>query len=149
MGRDWRIPTPEESPAQSHCLGRAASHRNGLDRAHNPKVAGSNPAPATKKDRHQESAGQAIVGLPAQPIISAEIAADRYRVTPTVARAALNRLQEREVLVPTRVGRRRDGEWISEELFQLLDAFEYDLADASPDGSPRPAPSPTRPPRGR
>jgi len=31
------------------------------------------------------------------------------------------------VLVPTRVGRRRDREWISDELFQLLDAFEHDI----------------------
>ena len=28
---------------------------------------------------------------------------------------------------PTRVGRRRDREWTSDELFQLLDAFEYNL----------------------
>jgi hypothetical protein len=52
--------------------------------------------------------------------------ADRHHVTPTAARAALNRLQERAVLVPTRVGRRRVREWMSDELFQLLDAVEYD-----------------------
>ena len=78
--------------------------------------------------------------------MSAEIAADRYHVTPTAARAALNRLQEQAVLVPTRVGRRRGREWISDELFQLLDAFEYDIARTE-DGRRRQAPSPTRPPR--
>jgi Fic family protein len=96
--------------------------------------------------RADSVARKIIVGLPAQPIVSAEIAADRYQVTPTAARAALNRLQEAGVLVPTRLGRRRDREWTSDELFQLLDAFEYDIAQSGLTGT-RPAPSPTRPPR--
>jgi Fic family protein len=72
-----------------------------------------------------------VLGLPAQPVVSAEAAAGRYGVTPTAARAALNRLEQTGVLVPTRVGRRRDREWISDELFRLLDAFEDDLGGAS------------------
>ena len=76
------------------------------------------------KPRADSVARKIIIGLPAQPIVSAEIAADRYHVTPTAARVALNRLQEQTVLVPTRIGRRRGREWMSEELFQLLDAFE-------------------------
>jgi Fic family protein len=99
--------------------------------------------------RSDSVARKIIVGLPAQPIVSAEIAADRYHVTPTAARGALNRLQEAGVLAPTRVGRRRDREWASEELFQLLDAFEYDMADQGTGLTRRPAPSPTRPPRNR
>jgi Fic family protein len=87
-----------------------------------------------------------ILGLPAQPVVSADTAAARYGVTPTAARAALNRLQEAGVLIPTRVGRRRDREWISDELFQLLDAFEHDLGQPAADERARPAPSPTRPP---
>lgn len=95
-----------------------------------------------------DSVGRKIImGLPAQPVVSAETAAARYGVTPTAARGALNRLQETGVLVPTRVGRRRDREWISDELFQLLDAFEHDLGHPAGNGSPRPAP--TRPPRRR
>jgi Fic family protein len=70
-----------------------------------------------------------ILGLPEQPVVSADVAARAYGVTPTAARAALNRLEAREVLVPTRVGRRRNREWISDELFQLLDAFEHALDD--------------------
>ena len=96
--------------------------------------------------RADSVARRIIAGLPAQPIVSAEIAAYRYHVTPTGARAALNRLQEQAVLVPNRVGRRRDREWISDELFQLLDAFEYDIARTE-DGRRRRAPSPTRSPR--
>ena len=61
--------------------------------------------------------------------MSAEVAAKAYGVTPTAARAALNRLQDAAVLVPTRVGRRRDREWLSDELFDLLDAFEHDLGE--------------------
>jgi Fic family protein len=88
-----------------------------------------------------------ILGLPAQPVVSAETAAARYGVTPTAARGALNRLEENGALVPTRVGRRRDREWISDELFQLLDAFEHDLGQPQGREPARPAPSPTRPPR--
>lgn len=99
--------------------------------------------------RSDSVARKIIVGLPAQPIVSAEIAADRYHVTPTAARAALNRLQKADVLTPTRVGRRRDREWASDELFQLLDTFEYDIADQGTNPTRRPAPSPTRPPPNR
>jgi hypothetical protein len=59
--------------------------------------------------------------------VSAEVAAEAYRVTPTAGRAALNRLQRTGVLVTKHVGRRRDREWISDELFQLLDAFEDEV----------------------
>ena len=95
--------------------------------------------------RADSVARKIILGLPVQPIVSAEIAAHRYHVTPTAARAALNRLQEHAVLVPTRVGRRRGREWMSDELFQLLDAFEYDITQTE-GGGVRPSPSPTRPP---
>ena len=88
-----------------------------------------------------------ILGLPAQPVVNAETAAQRYGVTSTAARGALNRLQETNVLVPTRVGRRRNREWISDELFRLLDAFEHDLGQPGDGGRPRAAPSSTRPPR--
>ena len=90
-----------------------------------------------------------VLGLPAQPVVSAEVAAARYGVTPTAARAALNRLESAGVLVPTRVGRRRDREWISDELFELLDAFEHDLGQPEDERGARPAPRRTRPPRKR
>jgi Fic family protein len=77
--------------------------------------------------RSDSAARKIILGLPAHPVVSAETAAKRHQVTPTAARAALNRLQASHVLSPTRVGRRRDREWISEELFELLDTFEHDL----------------------
>ena len=93
-----------------------------------------------------DSAARKIVhGLPAQPVVSADTAAARYDVTPTAARSALNRLEATGVLVPTRIGRRRDREWISDELFQLLDAFEHDIGRAG--GGDRQSPPPTRPPR--
>jgi len=97
--------------------------------------------------RTDSVARKIILGLPAQPVVSAETAASRYGVTPTATRAALNRLQEAGVLVPTRVGRRRDREWINDELFHLLDAFESDLGQPTNRESARPAPASTRPPR--
>ena len=54
--------------------------------------------------RSDSVARRIILGLPQQPVVSAEVAASAYGVTPTAARAALNRLQETGVLVPTRVG---------------------------------------------
>jgi len=97
--------------------------------------------------RTDSVARRIILGLPAHSVVSADTAAARYGVTPTAARNALNRLEETGVLQPTRVGRRRDREWISDELFQLLDIFEHDLARPDEGQSSRPAPSPTRPPR--
>ncbi len=97
--------------------------------------------------RADSVARKIILGLPAQPVVSSETAAARYDVTPTAARAALNRLQETGVLIPTRVGRRRNREWTSDELFQLLDAFEHEIGQPDEDDEPRPAPAPTRPPR--
>jgi Fic family protein len=99
--------------------------------------------------RADSVARKIILGLPAQPIVSADTAAARYGVTPTAARGALNRLQETGVLVPTRIGRRRDREWISDELFQLLDAFETDLGRPTGGDRPRPAPSRAQPPNRR
>lgn len=98
--------------------------------------------------RSDSVARKIIRGLPARPLVSADTAAEAYSVTATAARAALNRLEASGVLAPTRVGRRRDREWVSEELFLLLDRFEHDLAQPEDDGTRRPAPSPTRRPRG-
>ena len=97
--------------------------------------------------RSDSVARKIIRSVPAQPVVSADTAAACHGVTPTAARAALNRLQATGVLVPTRVGRRRDREWISDELFQLLDAFEHDLGQSGDGNAGRPAPPPTRPPR--
>ena len=77
--------------------------------------------------RADSVARKIILGLPSHPVVSAESAATLYRVTPTAARAALNRLETAGVLARPRVGRRRNREWISDELFQLLDRFEHDV----------------------
>ena len=95
--------------------------------------------------RTDSVARKIILGLPQQPVVSAEVAARVYAVTPTAARAALNRLQQTDVLIPTRVGRRRDREWISDELFEILDAFEHEVGESDARAKRRPSPSPTRP----
>jgi Fic family protein len=81
--------------------------------------------------RADSVARKIILGLPAQPVVSADTAARRYRVTTTAARSALNRLEGAGVVTPTRVGRRRDREWICNELFDLLDLFERDLGQGA------------------
>lgn len=97
--------------------------------------------------RTDSVARRIILGLPAQPVVSAETTAERYAVTPTASRTALNRLEETGVLIPTRVGRRRNREWISDELFQVLDAFEHEIGETDDGAAHRPTPPPTRPPR--
>lgn len=97
--------------------------------------------------RADSVARKIILGLTAQPLVSAETVATTHQVSQVAARGALNRLESTGVLVPARVGRRRGREWISNELFQLLDAFEHDLARPAESG--RPTPSPTSPPRRR
>ncbi len=91
--------------------------------------------------RADSVARKIILGLPKQPVVGAESAAIAHAVTPTAARAALNRLETAGVLIPTRVGRRRDREWISDELFQTLDGFERNLGEIEPGARPHPAPS--------
>ncbi len=53
-GREWASRPSREWPRQPYCTGVDGSRRYGTGPAHNPKVAGSNPAPATN-----EIAGQA------------------------------------------------------------------------------------------
>jgi hypothetical protein len=97
--------------------------------------------------RADSVARKIILGLPEQPVVSAETAAARHDVTPTAARGALNRLEETGVLVTTRVGRRRNREWISDELFQVLDAFGNEIGQQPDRNDPGPPPRPARPPR--
>jgi hypothetical protein len=96
--------------------------------------------------RSDSVARSIVLGLPDQPVVSAATAAARHDVTPTAARSALNRLDETGVLQPTRVGQRRNREWINNDLFTLLDGFEHDLGEPPDDQTRRPSPSPTNRP---
>jgi Fic family protein len=99
--------------------------------------------------RADSVARKIVLGIPTHPIISADRTAALHGVTATAARGALNRLESAGVLQPVRVGRRRDREWMSDELFELLDGFEHTLGEAGDGSRPRPAPSPTRQPRAK
>ncbi len=96
--------------------------------------------------RTDSVARKIILGLPTQPVVSAESAATVHDVTPTAARARSTASRRQACSIPTRVGRRRDREWISDELFQLLDGFEHNLGQVNDRGKRRPAPSPARTP---
>ena len=96
--------------------------------------------------RTDSVARKIILALPDQPVVSAESAAFRHAVTPAAARAALNRLEASGALAPVRVGRRRDREWISGDLFELLDGFEHTLGQSDRGGAPRPSPALTKAP---
>lgn len=78
--------------------------------------------------RSDSVARKILAGLPAHPIVSAATAAQLYDVSDRSSRHALTLLEQRGVLVPTHVGRRRDREWTNDQLFELLDAYEYGLA---------------------
>jgi len=68
-----------------------------------------------------------IESLPAQPVLTAEIAAETLGVDPNVARRGLKALEVAGVvrLVP---GRQRDRVWIADDVFDVLDEFEGSIA---------------------
>lgn len=80
------------------------------------------------KLRADATAAKIIDDLPAHPIVSAATVAARYGISDRAARNALNQLEKVGVLALTRVGRRRDREWSNDDLFNLLDEFDYGLA---------------------
>ncbi len=97
--------------------------------------------------RRDSAAHKIVLALPTHPIVSAESVATIHGITPTAARAALNRLEAAGVLSPLRVGRRRDREWVCDDLFQTLDEFEHLLGHGDDGDRPRPAPPATWPPK--
>lgn len=93
---------------------------------------------ATAGEPRRGSAARRIIeGLPQYPVLSADTVAAAYGTAANSARRALNELQERGVLTPTRVGRRRGREWVCEPLFDLLDDFEFGLASPFSESQPR------------
>lgn len=93
--------------------------------------------------RKDSTARRIVESLPRHPILSAETVAETLDVTTTSARRALNSLSISGALSLTRVGRRRNREWACDLLFDLLDAFEFDLA-LPVDGTAARQPAPTR-----
>ena len=91
--------------------------------------------------RSDAVARRIVESLPSCPIVSAESVAEACTVTPTSARRALNQLAEAGVMQLTRVGRRRDREWACDALFDVLDAFEFDLGEPISGGRRRPGPT--------
>jgi Fic family protein len=89
--------------------------------------------------RPQAGARKLIVALPAHPVVDVVTAqAIIGAASQETARQAIIRLTDSGVLRPISVGKKRDRLWESVGLFDLLDAFERDVA---PDGR---APHPSR-----
>ena len=90
--------------------------------------------------RSGSTADKLIDLLPAQPVLDVEVATQLTETSAEAARVALNRLEERGVVVKTS-SKVRGRVWEAKGLWNLLDRFEQRLA--TPDGvanATRPAP---------
>jgi len=105
------------SAASHHAAGLAATLRRLKDdwyeRAHHPR-AGS-------------IVRRLIESLPAQPVLTAAIAAEAHGVDAGVARRGLRVLVEADV-VRVAPGRQRNRVWVADDVFDVLDEFESAIA---------------------
>lgn len=80
--------------------------------------------------RKGSSARRVIEGLVAHPLVSVGSVSDVLGVSEEAARVALNQLAEHGVVTQVTVGRRNRA-WAAEEVFDLLDTFDMEIAAAS------------------
>lgn len=71
-----------------------------------------------------------IEGLISHPLVSVGSVSDALGVSEEAARGALNQLAEHGVVTQVTVGRRNRA-WAAEEVFELLDAFDMEIAAPS------------------
>jgi Fic family protein len=94
------------------------------------------------KPRRGSGAAKFIGVLPAYPIVDAAAVARAIQSSDRVARLAIKPLEEGGILRQVSIGRRNRA-WVTPELFQLLNAFEWEIATPDETSNPR-RPSPTR-----
>ncbi|MGH2409737.1 MAG: Fic family protein, partial [Chloroflexota bacterium] len=83
-----------------------------------------------------------IGALPAYPILKAETVAKALGVSDQVARLAIQRLAKARILSQITIGRRNRA-WAAKEVFQVLNAFEWEVATPQNSREER-RPSPTK-----
>lgn len=96
--------------------------------------------------RRGSTARRLIDGLTGHPLVSVESAAKLLAVSDEAARLALNQLSDLNVVQQVTIGRRNRA-WAAEEVFDLLDEFDFGMA--APDGGKAARPAPTRHRRSR
>jgi Fic family protein len=90
--------------------------------------------------RRGSTARRLVEGLSAHPLLSVASASQLHGVSEEAARLALNRLAERDVLRQITVGRRNRA-WAADDVFDLLDEFDFGMASLPSVGRARPAPT--------
>lgn len=91
--------------------------------------------------RSGSTARRLIQGLAGHPLLSVSSAAGLLNVSEEAARVALNQLETHGVLKQVTIGRRNRA-WAAEEVFDLLDEFDFKIAKVEGDSSSaRPAPT--------
>jgi Fic family protein len=94
------------------------------------------------KPRRGSGAARLIAILPAYPIVNAATIAQAIGSSERVARLAIDPLESAGILRQISIGRRNRA-WAAPELFQTINAFEWDLATPEDHAEPR-RPSPTQ-----
>lgn len=97
--------------------------------------------------RRGSSARRLVETLSAHPLLSVASASRLLGVSEEAARLALNQLAETDVLRQVTVGRRNRA-WTMDDVFDLLDEFDLDMASVEGLGGERPAPTRHLRPRG-
>ena len=95
-----------------------------------------------ERPRRGSGAARLISILPAYPIVNAATAGQAIGASDQVARLAIQRLAEAGILSQISIGRRNRA-WAAKELFQVINAFEWDIA-TPPNQEEKRRPSPTK-----
>ncbi len=90
--------------------------------------------------RQGSTARRLIEGLTGHPLVSVESAARLLSVSEEAARLALNQLARSGVVKQVTIGRRNRA-WASDEVFDLLDEFDFGMAASDGITAARPAPT--------
>ena len=94
--------------------------------------------------RSHSAVEKLIQALPAQPVVDLHTAAGLVGASEESARRALNELEAAGILSTLQVGKKRNRIWEARGLLELVDTFEWQMAEPTRPGQPRRM-SPQRP----
>jgi Fic family protein len=91
--------------------------------------------------RSHSAVEKLIQALPAQPVVDLHMAARLTGASEESARRALNELEAAGILSTLQVGKKRNRIWEARGLLELVDTFEWEMAEPTrPGEARRPAP---------
>jgi Fic family protein len=87
--------------------------------------------------RSHSAVEKLIQALPAQPVLDLHVAASLTGGSEEAARRALNELEAAGILSTVQVGKKRNRIWEARGLLELVDTFEWEMAEPTRPGQPR------------